>query len=482
MALAVMAAVLWPGRGADTDPVAVVDAPAGPSPASPSLAVLPFVDLSEEKDQEYFTDGLTEELLNVLARLEGLRVAARTSAFSFKGKNVKVSEIGRELNVASILEGSVRKSGDQLRITAQLINAADGFHLWSETYDRRLDDIFAVQDDIAGSVAKALEVELLGGETATSPGGTSAKVYIAYLQGRYFTDRHNRDDLKRAIDYYREALALDDAYAPAWAGLSVAYSSLASSFALTVSDESRIKARQAAERALELDDTLAAAHIALGRIQNGYEWDWIGAEASFRRALELAPDDSSAIISVANVQATLGRFDQALELDRRAIQLDPLNSRLHYSYGRIAWFAGRLDEAEAAFKRTLELNPNRAAVHIYLGYIYLGQSRPEEAFREMERERSWYEYALALGHTALGRWDEAQAPLKVLIEGHYGAAIQIAGIYAIHGDADQAFDWLERAYARRDAGLPQIKGNPLLANLEDDPRYAVFLDKLGLPR
>ncbi len=373
----------------------------------------------------------------------------------------------------------MRKAGDQVRITAQLISAADGFHLWSQTYDRLLDDIFAVQDDIAGSVAEALKVELLGGKVEAASVGTSAEAYNAYLQGRYFAERHNRDDLRRAIDFYEAALALDDAYAPAWAGLSSAYSLLIGSFALVASEEGRIRARQAAERALELDDTLPAAHIALGGIQHSYEWDWASAEASFRRALEIAPNDSSAIRSLANVRATLGRFDEALKLGRRAIQLDPLNSRLHDVYGRNAWFAGRLNEAEAAFKRALELNPDRAAAHVYLGCVYLGQSRPEEALQEMQQERSWHEYALALGNTALGRWDEAQAPLNVLV-GHYGATIQIAGIYATHGDADRAFDWLERAYERRDAGLTQIKGNPLLANLEDDPRYAAFLDQMGL--
>ncbi len=479
-ALAVAFSGYWLGRGdEDPDPAAAVEAV-----AMPSVAVLPFTDLSPEKNQEYFTDGLAEELLNVLARLGRLRVAGRTSAFQFKGKTEDLRVIGEKLNVASILEGSVRKAGNEVRITAQLINAADGFHLWSQTYDRELDDIFAVQDEIARSVAEALRVKLLGGETVAASGGTSAEAYNTFLQARYFAERGSEDDVRRAIDYYQEALALDEAYAPAWAGLSSAYLILTGRLAGVPQHEGRRKAQQAAERALELDDGLAAAHLAFGRIQRRYEWDWAGAEASFQRALELEPNDPSVIIFASEMQATLGRFDAALELARRAIDLDPLNNAAHHIYGRHAWYAGRLDEAATALRKTLELNPDRAVAHTTLGRVRLGQSRPEAALEEMEREPIdvWRLYGLALAHSALGHRQESDAALDAFVEG-FGdvAAFQVAHVHAFRGDADRAFEWLERAYAQRDGGLTLIKGDPLLVNLVDDPRYAAFLEKLGLP-
>ncbi len=481
-AVAVLATASWLGRR-DGAPAPVTDVltAAHPSMATPSIAVLPFADLSPEKNQEYFTDGLTEELAGVLARLEGLRVAGRISSFQFKGKTGDLRAIGEQLNVASILAGSVRKAGDRVRISAQLVNAADGFQLWSESYDRRLDDIFAVQDDIAGSVAEALKVELLGGEPPASAGGTSVDAYNAYLQGRYFADRETEEDLRRAIGYYQEALALDDVFAPAWGGLATALIRLTSSYGLVQMEEERVRARQAAQRAFELDENLAMAHAAFGW-QKLREWDWAGAEASFQRALELAPNDSSMIRRVANMRATLGRFDEALELGRRAIEVDPLDSNVYYYYGRYAWYAGRLDEAAAALVKTLELNPNRSVAHLLLGCVYFSQSRTEAAIREMERESTRRVNALALGYSAAGNLEKAEAPLNELIEEHASvAAFQIAEIYAVRGDVDEAFEWLERAYAQHDGGITLIKGNPLFANLEQGPRYAAFLAKVGLP-
>ncbi|HSA91610.1 MAG TPA: protein kinase, partial [Terriglobales bacterium] len=312
-----VAAGLWLGRGRPASESAQV---------APSIAVLPFVDMSEEKNQEYFSDGLAEELLNNLAKIPELRVAARTSAFQFKGKNEDLRTVGEKLNVATVLEGSVRREGKRVRITAQLIKAADGFHLWSETYDREITDIFTVQDEIARSVAGSLKVTLLGGKTATpSAPGKNAEAYSAYLQGRYFNERLGKGNLEKAIGYYEQAIKLDPSYAPGWVGLAEVRSRQADAGYLPTEEGYR-KAREAVERALALDANLAEAHAAMGWIKKGYDWDWAGADASYQRALALEPGNARVMRGAATLANTLGRFEEALALDRRAVELDPLSA------------------------------------------------------------------------------------------------------------------------------------------------------------
>jgi serine/threonine protein kinase/Tfp pilus assembly protein PilF len=452
---------------------------------APSIAVLPFVDMSPEKNQEYFSDGLAEELLNSLAKIPELRVAARTSSFQFKGKTEDLRTVGEKLNVGAILEGSVRKEGKKVRITAQLIKAADGFHLWSDTYDRELNDIFAVQEEIARAVAGSLKVTLLGGKTTTpSIQGKNAEAYNAYLQGRYFLDRRGKENLEKAVGYYEQAIQLDPGYAPAWAGLAETRRSQADSTYLPL-DEGYRKAREAVERALALDAKLAEAHAAMGWIRTHYDWDWAAADASFQRALALEPGNATAVRRAAGLAATLGRFDEALALGRRAVELDPLNVAARYGLGLRAYYAGRLDEAVAALKKGLEINPEYPSAHSLLGQVYLAQSRPQEALAEMQQEPEalwWRLQGLALAYHALGRKKEADAALAELIaKFHAEAAYQIAEVYAFRGEADRAFEWLERAYAQRDGGLSEMKGDPLLKNLERDPRYAAFLKKMKLP-
>jgi serine/threonine protein kinase/tetratricopeptide (TPR) repeat protein len=474
LALAVGAG-LWIGRGSK-----------GPDSgsASPSIAVLPMLDLSPGHDQEYFADGLTEELLNVLAKNPRLRVAGRTSAFQFKDKQEDLRVIGKKLDVSTLLEGSVRKSGSRVRITAQLVNATDGFHLWSETYDRELDDIFAVQDDIARSVAEALNVTLLGGEQgASAPRSTTAPAYNAYLQGRYFLELNTKESLESALRYFGEAVELDAGYAPAWTGLSLAYGSQASEGYSPVEDGYE-KARKAVERALELDPNLAEAHAALAIVRRVYDWDWIGADALSQRALQLDPGNPSLILDAARVASTLGRLDEAHDLTRRAATADPLNVRVHYRLARYAYFLGRLDESTAAFQKVLELNPEYPGAHEDLALVYLAQSRPDAALAEMEQEKRdlWQRYGLSLLYHALGRQKEADFKLSELVENYQDvAAYQIAEVYAYRGEVNRAFEWLERAYAQRDSGLSQIKGDPHLKRLASDPRYAAFLEKMRLP-
>jgi serine/threonine protein kinase/tetratricopeptide (TPR) repeat protein len=449
-----------------------------------SIAVLPFADMSPGKDQEYFTDGLSEELLNVLAKIPNLRVTGRTSSFQFKDRNEDPRVIGQKLNVTTLLEGSVRKAGNRVRITAQLVNVADGFHLWSETYDRELTDIFAVQDDIAGSVSNAMKVTLLGKDKPPpAPRAGNVEAYNLYLQGKYFSTRRSKEALEKAIDYYEQALRLDPGYALAWVGLAEAHSLQAETTYVPVHEGYR-KSRQEVEKALTLDPNLAAAHAALGGIRRSYDWDWSGADAAFKRALELEPGNATVVRGAAVLAATLGRFEEALDLNRRAVELDPLSVPSRLYLGFTALRAGRLDEAEVALRKALELNPEYPNGHQPLGLVYLMQSKPEAALQEMEREKEpfWHRYGLALVYYALGRKREADAALAELLEkDKQGTAFQIAEVYAFRGDADESFDWLEEAYAQRDPGLARIKGDPLLKSLEADPRYKAFLEKMRLP-
>jgi serine/threonine protein kinase/TolB-like protein/Tfp pilus assembly protein PilF len=451
--------------------------------AAPSIAVLPFVNMSSDKEQEYFSDGLAEELLNSLAKIPGLRVTGRTSSFQFKGKNEDYRVIGEKLNVATILEGSVRREGKRVRITARLSKTVDGFQLWSETYDRDLKNVFAVQDEIARAVAGSLKVALLGGRTATpSAHGTNADAFNAYLQGRYFFQRGGKSNLEKAVGYYERAIKLDPSYAPPWVGLAYVHSSQADVGYLPA-DESYRMARVAAERALALDANLADAHAAMAWIKLSYDWDWAGADDSYKRVIALEPGNAIAVRGASRLALTLGRFDEALALSRRAIILDPLNASNYFNLGLSASYAGRLQEAAAAFQKVLELNPDQPLAHAYLGRIFLAQSRAQEALTEMGREPEllWRPYGQAMAYHALGRKKEADAVLAAFVAKHHSEmAVQIAEIYAFRGEIDRAFEWLERAYVQRDGGLSEIKGDPLLKNLERDPRYAAFLKKMRL--
>jgi TolB-like protein/class 3 adenylate cyclase/Tfp pilus assembly protein PilF len=463
----------------------------------PSIAVLPFTDLSREKDQEYFTDGLAEELLNMLTKIRGLRVVSRTSSFSFKGTTVDIPTVAQKLNVANILEGSVRKAANRVRITAQLIHVGTDSHLWSGTYDRNLDDIFDVQVDIAQSVVKELRSALLGEkhDAAASAAvkaevrgagkgrGENAEAYALYLQGRFFEDRFTRNDTTKAIAYYQQALKIDPHYALAWAALSRAYNQRAAYSWDTTIAEGYAKARQAAERSLDLDPELVEAHAALGQIRMLYDWDWKGADASFRRALELSPGNAQVIRDAAVLARYLGRLDEAVALGRRAATLDPLSPSVHLVLARSCFSLDFFDEAEAELNKALELNPQGALAHFWLGRIRMQQQRLDEAQELFQREsqHAFHLLGLTLVNHARGRRQESKTALRELIEKDpAGSAFQIAGAYAYRGEIDLAFEWLERAYAQRDPGVAAIKVSPLLRNLHGDPRWQSFLDKVGL--
>jgi serine/threonine protein kinase/Tfp pilus assembly protein PilF len=447
-----------------------------------AIAVLPFTNLSTDKEQEYFSDGLSEELLNVLAKNPKLQVTSRTSAFSFKGTKTDIHTIAEKLKVTHVLEGSVRKAGSQLRITAQLIEVSTDSHLWSQTYDRQMENIFAVQDEIAASVANALKATLEGGQVPKVQ-ETNPEAHNAYLQGRYFHGRRTKEDLEKAAGYYEQAVRIDPNYARAWVELSGVHSDQAG-FGYMPMDEGMEKARQEVQKALELDPNLAEAYAQTGWIKRVQDWDWTGADEAYNKALELDPANSDVVRGAAVLATTLGRFDEAITLDRRAIELDPLRTATYNNLGIQCYYAGRLDEAEAAFRKALELNPQIPAAHAHLGKIYLVQSKLPEALAEMQKEQDpvLSGHGLALAYHAVGKKKQAEAALAEFIKNNQDAwAFQIAEVYAYRGEIDKAFEWLERAYKQRDGGFSEMKGNPLLRNLESDPRYTAFLKKLKLP-
>ena len=378
----------------DFPPLKVLLAPADDT--TPSIGVLPFVNRSNDPDNEYFADGLSEELMNVLAKIRGLRVASRTSAFSFKGKGTDIPTVAQKLNVANVLEGSVRKSGKRVRINTQLIQVMTDSHLWSETYDRELDDIFAVQDDITHSVVTELRRALMleppdktsgatvKAEVAAAARGRSdnAEAYQFYLQGQFLREQLTHEGSDKAIQCYLQAIQLDPGYALAWAGLSRAYSDQAGQHWVPFAD-GFARAKAAAQRALDIEPELAEAHVALGWVLRAFDWDWKGAEAEFQRALELAPGSTIAMNGAANLLGTLGRLREAMDLTRKAMLLDPLNVPLHRNYALYCLGAGELQEAESVLHKVLQMSPQGGFTYCWLGILALARDRNEEALALM---------------------------------------------------------------------------------------------------
>jgi serine/threonine protein kinase/tetratricopeptide (TPR) repeat protein len=449
-----------------------------------SIAVLPFSDISPNQDQEYFSDGLTDELLSGLAQIPGLRVTARTSSFQFKGKNEDLRVIGQKLNVANLLEGSVRKEGKRVRIRVQLCSARDGFNLWSETFERQLDSIFEVQEEIARSVAGALKVSLLKNNASLPPAQTkNGAAYNDYLQARYFYRQRKKDDLEKAVIYYRSAIQKDPSYAAPWAGLAEAHHRLADNGYLPMDEGYRL-AREEVERAIALDNNSVLAHAEMAWLKRSHDWDLAGAEASYERALMLEPGNVSVLNGAAVLAFNLGQMGKAIELDNRVIRLDPLNVPTYSNLGLHLYYYGRYDEAIAALEKGMELNPDFPVLHMILGRVYLAQLRLQPALSAMEREVDpvWRQFGISLVYYALGRKKDADSILAEFISQHAETmTYQIAQIFAYRGEIDRAFGWLERAYKLRDSGMMDIKNDPLLKNLETDSRYAALLKKMRLP-
>ncbi|MDB5987711.1 MAG: protein kinase [Nevskia sp.] len=454
-----------------------------PATISRSIAVLPFADMSQAGDQAYFSDGMSEELLNLLSQVPELHVAGRTSSFSFKGKNATIAEIGKALNVATVLEGSVRKAGDRLRITAQLINVADGYHLWSQSYDRKLTDVFATQDDIAGAVADALKLKLLPAQRPSTARHhvPSFETYDHYLLGRQLLMRSEPAGYGRAVDAFRRAVASDPDYAAAYAGLA-----MAESFAVEESVDASLiaqgnqRAMAAAERAVALDSELGDAYSARGYLRGTNEWDWDGALADQLKAVRLDPGDSKNQLRYGYLLATLGRLPEASIALSRSVALDPLFTPAWYWLGRVKTALTDFDGARLALQRALAIDPGFQSASSYLGILALLQGDPATArrtFIELKRP-----FGLVLAEYDLGNAAQSQRALEQLIAQHgRNGPYLIATAFAWRGDRDQAFAWLERAIAQHDPDLVSLKYDPILRKLRDDPRYRATLRKLQLP-
>jgi TolB-like protein/Flp pilus assembly protein TadD len=468
-----------------------------------SVAVLPFLDMSEKRDQEYFADGLAEELINLLTKIPQMRVPARTSSFYFKGKSEDVPTIARRLMVAHVLEGSVRKSGDRLRVSAQLVRADTGYHLWSETYDRRLDDIFKVQDDIAACVVKALQVKLLGAAVLHHAPTVNSEAYSLYLQAESFAKRGSSEDSLRAHECLNHALRLDAGFALAWSALAELYTddSVAWSKAFPSDDNAGVDtdlatttfllgtnkvsnaARDAGARALALDPNAAEIHRAMARVLYWFEFNWEAADAHLTKARELDPGSASISEQSAQLALAMGNLAQALAHANLAVALDPLGTA-YLHIGAAHHRLGELEPAVAAYRRLIELHPTKAGVAFRYGLVLLSQHQPQAALEQFERDQPWYRsVGVALALDALGRHAEADSALaSAELNWGNGMAYQISYFYAARGDADQAVAWLERAYRQRDAGLLAIAHDPMLRSLQDHPWFKAILRRLRLPQ
>lgn len=450
-----------------------------------SIAVLPFVDMSEKHDQEYFSDGLAEELLNVLAKVPDLQVTARTSSFSFKGTSDDIPTIAKKLGVAHVLEGSVRKAGKRLRITAQLVRADNGLHVWSETYDRSVDDVFKVQDEIARIVVEKLKGTLLGDVPAAATAGRTSnpEAHALYLQAQFSRQLDTDEGIDAAIGLFQRALRIDPDYAQAWSSLSAVYSRQLSNYG-TASDPRIGLARQAATRAIELDPGSGDARATLAFLSMMVDLDWLGAEKMLARAREFDPSNRVVLfVSGTNARA-LGEDAAAIAFFRQSIERDPVNLLTRRYYSRILLQANRVDDAEREIRRLLELSPTFPAAQYNLGLVLLAKKEPAAAQAAFEKETSpiWRPNGIPLGLHAVGRDKEALAALAKLAAEPEGASFQLAENYAYLGKRDEAFRWLNTSITERDPGLLWMHGNPLLRSLEGDPRYAEILRKANLPR
>ena len=445
-----------------------------------SIAVMPFLNMSDDKANEYFSDGISEELLNLLTKVPQLQVAARTSSFAFKGKQIDIPEIARQLHVAHVLEGSVRKSGDEVRITVQLIRAAEGYHVWSETYDRKLDDIFKTQDEIAGAVVKQLKVTLPGGAAPTVR-QTDPQAYALYLQARQLWICSLLLKLFHESDaLYRQVLAIDPRYAPAWTGWAANFIN-ERNLALLSNQEAFTRAREAAEKALAIEPDYAPAHVVFGRIATGSN-DLVSAGRHFSRARELDSTDLRVLGNAASFLYHLGRLDEALALNEFVIRRDAVNSGAFFNLGNVQLAAGRYDGAIASYRTALRLSPGRGLAHEGIGVALLLKSDAPAALAEFEQETTatWRLMGLALAYHALERKGDCDNALDALIAiDEKNWSYLIACVYAYRGDVGKAFESLDKALAYQDPELGGILTERLLTNIHSDSRWLPFLRKIG---
>ena len=460
-----------------------------PGAGSKSVAVLPLKNESGDPNQQYFTDGISEDLITALSQVPGLKVIGRASSFHFRDSNEDSKSIGAKLGVVHLIEGSVRRAGDTVRVSAELINAADGSTQWSDRYDRPYKDLFALQDEITRAVAAALKARLLagGGSAAQSDRPPSGKLeaYTALLQGRFYSQRISEAGFHKAIDQFSSAVQLDPDYALAWSELARALDALAENYlGGSVAQQTYAKAQAAAERALALAPDLAAPHVAQGYLLQRVRFDSRAARAEFERAVQLAPDDLEAKFALGNQLASIGQVERAVELTREVLSIDPMNSR------RLDWLAiyltalGRLDEAEHAVRKAIELSPDSDSFAATLTGIAVqrGDARAAATAAERSPPGSWRTIALAWAYQIGPDRAAADAALRTLIDQQGDAsAFQVAEVYALRNDADKTFEWLEHAWTTRDPGVTSLLHDPWIARYRSDPRFAAFCQKVGLP-
>jgi len=449
-----------------------------------SIAVLPLVNESGDPRDEYFSDGLSEELIAALAQISGLKVIGRSSSFRFKDGKEEPKTIGEKLGVSTLLEGTVRKQGDRVRIVAELVNAADGIALWTRTFDRELKDIFAVQEEIARAVAESLKVTLLGSNdrSAERAAPNSVEAHNAYLQGHFHFQRRNLEDFRKAVSYFDQAIRLDPDYALAYAERSEAWSFIGD---LTGQRATAWPtAKSDAEKAVAIAPGLAEAHAALGWVRFFIDWKFAEGLSELKRAKELSPANPTANDLLARVIVYLGQVDEAERHARHAVELDPLSVTAQGNLGRVLFVAGKLDEADAVARKAAELQPAAAGNHRYQVHVAVERGDGETALREaqLEPNEGYRRFELALAHYVRGDRAAADAALADLIaNGRDQLAYQIAEVYAVRGEKEKAFEWLQISFDNHDTGTLTLLIDPLLRSLRDDPRYKNLLAKLGLP-
>ena len=447
-----------------------------------SIAVLPFTDMSEKRDQEYFADGMAEEIIDLLVKIPGLKVISRTSSFQFKGKTEDLRAIGTQLGVAYVLEGSVRKSGDHLRVTAQLIDSGSGTHLFSQTYDRDLSDVFKMQDEIAANLVRELQLEVDNTDLVSRPSLRNTEAYTQFLQGIHALYRFNPQDVAQSLVYFQRAFELDPLFADAANSCGVAYTILGQ-WGLMPQTVAFQKARDALDTALKLDPQFALAHANLGMLHRA-NWDRVGADRETRIALALAPRDSLVLFLAATEAHTMGRWDETLKLVNASLALDPLNANSYVLLAFTQEMLGQPKEAEAAMRRALAINPTLFEGHMWLGALLLAHGQPEAALPEMLEDSD--AGARLVGAVAvyfvLGRKADSDAALSTLLASQAEThPLILAEAYASRGESDEALKWLDRAYLQRDGGMMNIASDLGLRHLLGDPRYKAFLKKMNLP-
>jgi serine/threonine-protein kinase len=457
------------------------------APAAKAVAVLPLANMSADPENEYFSDGMTEEIIGALSKVPGLQVASRTSCFAFKGKEVDVRQVGEKLGVASVLTGSVRKVGNRIRITTQLVNTESGYHLWSETYDRQLEDVFAIQDEISRAIVEALKIRLAGDSAPVAAPTKNLEAYTLYLKGRFFANRVTEAGLRKGLEFFQHALLLDPGYAQAYAGIADCWCNLADDW--VAPEDAYPRAKAAATRALQRESDLAEAITSIGKVLCWHEWDFAGAERQLERAVALSPNYAEAHFVLGTALPAVGRLGDAVDELKKALALDPLSPDNSGWLSRFQLYARDYAGAIAQARKTIEVDDHYVRAYLYIGSAYLGQGDAEKAlewFRRgqgLEKSVRSYDALIVRALAALGRPDEAEEILTRLEEESKRQYIRseiLAMGYAAVGELDKAFASLDRAFEARSAGLIYLHVDPGYEPLKHDPRYETLVARIGL--